>query len=55
MDGPDKSEIFFGMSRAGSVSGPVVYKCFGPEVSRGQTWFAAGSVLELQLNRYLNW
>jgi hypothetical protein len=35
------------MSRAGSVSGPEVSKSLGPEVSRGQTWFAAGSVLEL--------
>ena len=29
---------------------PEVSKASGPEVSRGRTWFAAGSVLELHIN-----
>ena len=33
--------------RAGNVSQPEMSKCLGPEVSRGRTWFASGSVLEL--------
>jgi hypothetical protein len=32
--------------RAGSVSRPEVSQSLGPVVSRGRTWFAAGSVLE---------
>ena len=36
------------MSWAGSVSKPVVSKSLGPEMSRGQSLFAAGIVLELK-------
>ena len=46
--GPDLSKSF----RAGSVSLPELSKSLGPEVSRGRTWFAAGSVLELQIHLY---
>ena len=35
------------MSWAGSVSRPVVSKSLGPEMSRSQSLFAAGIVLEL--------
>ena len=49
---PGTLRLYFGAKvsksfRAGNVSQPEMSKCLGPEVSRGLTWFASGSVLEL--------